>query len=221
MSTRKNSKQTPATKQAKLSFASKRNSSTASAAAGKQQKADTVRKPSLARAAGSRSVSTTTPTEPISISISISDSDSDVSFDDDYVVPETKKRRVNPPRGPAAKRARKAQEEDVVEEVEPEKAKTKLDLEDKRWRKQYGVVREKMGHLEPVHAQGQTMVHHILRVFDLSYEYGPCIGVSRLYRWERAHALGLNPPLEVKEILLTKEGSTDEQFTQSVFHNQV
>lgn len=186
MSTRKNSKQTPATKQAKLSFASKRNSSTASAAAGKQQKADTVRKPSLARAAGSRSVSTTTPTEPISISISISDSDSDVSFNDDYVVPETKKRRVNPPRGPAAKRARKAQEEDVVEEAEPEKAKTKLDLEDKRWRKQYGVVREKMGHLEPgesvalyakwswrtdgrhvVHAQGQTMVHHILRVFDL------------------------------------------------------
>ncbi|EIW58128.1 uncharacterized protein TRAVEDRAFT_71842 [Trametes versicolor FP-101664 SS1] len=219
MSTRKNSKQTPATKQAKLSFASKRNSSTASAAAGKQQKADTVRKPSLARAAGSRSVSTTIPTEPISISIS--DSDSDVSFNDDYVVPETKKRRVNPPRGPAAKKARKAQEEDVVEEAEPEKAKTKLDLEDKRWRKQYGVVREKMGHLEPVHAQGQTMVHHILRVFDLSYEYGPCIGVSRLDRWERAHALGLNPPSEVKDILLTKEGSTDEQFTQSVFHNQV
>ncbi len=182
MPTRKNSKQTLATKQAKLSFASKRNSSTASAAAGKQAKADAVRKPSLARASGARSVSRTTPTEPISIS----DSYSDVSFNDDYVVPETKKRRVNPPRGPAAKRARKAQEEDAEEQAEPEMAMARLDPEDKRWRKQYGVVREKMGHLEPgesvvlyakwrrradggfsVHAQGQTMVHHILRVFDL------------------------------------------------------
>ena len=28
-------------------------------------------------------------------------------------------------------------------------------------------------------------------------EYGPCVGVPRLQRWERAHALGLNPPPEV------------------------
>ena len=64
------------------------------------------------------------------------------------------------------------------------------------------------------------MVDYILRVFDLyvlrlfllyssfscrfnisdnrSDEYGPCIGVPRLLRWERAHALGLNPPQEVR-----------------------
>jgi len=65
-----------------------------------------------------------------------------------------------------------------------------LDLKNipEKWRKHYGVVREKMGHLEPgeydfyavcriiefnvlcplvVHSQGQTLIHHILRVFDL------------------------------------------------------
>lgn len=30
-----------------------------------------------------------------------------------------------------------------------------------------------------------------------SYEYGPCAGVTRLERWERADALGLKPPPEV------------------------
>jgi hypothetical protein len=31
-----------------------------------------------------------------------------------------------------------------------------------------------------------------------SYEYGPCIGVTRLQRWERAEALDLNPPFVVR-----------------------
>ncbi|THH17451.1 hypothetical protein EW146_g3359 [Bondarzewia mesenterica] len=103
------------------------------------------------------------------------------------------------------------------------KERESLDLEDKagRWRKQYGIAREKMGWLEPIHAEGQTSVHHILRVFDLSYEYGPCVGATRLERWERASALGLNPPIEVREILLTKEGSTDDQFSQCVFYGEV
>lgn len=67
-----------------------------------------------------------------------------------------------------------------------------------------------------VHAEGQNKVDHILRVFDKcvfiytgflnalnltyplsSYEYGPFIGVTRLERWQRASALGLNPPAEV------------------------
>lgn len=37
-------------------------------------------------------------------------------------------------------------------------------------------------------------------MFDIrvrSYEYGPCVGVTRLERWERAQAMGLNPPDEV------------------------
>ncbi|KAI0351351.1 hypothetical protein OH77DRAFT_1429900, partial [Trametes cingulata] len=180
------SKVSSAMKQGKLSFAAKRNSSTA---AGKQSKPTTK-------------------------------NESDLSFDDEPAVPVTKKRRLNPARGAAAKMAEKA-ETAVEPEPEPEPEREKLNLSDKRWRKQYGIARGKMGNIEPVHAQGQSMVHHILRVFDLSYEYGPCVGISRLDRWERAEALGLNPPPEVKEILMTKEGSTDEQFSQSVFHGEV
>ncbi|TFY54141.1 hypothetical protein EVG20_g9831 [Dentipellis fragilis] len=83
---------------------------------------------------------------------------------------------------------------DVVE-IPPPAKRERLDPEDKRWRKALGEARSKMGNLAPVHAEEQKSVHHILRVFDLSYEYGPCVGVSRLERWERAEALGLNPPV--------------------------
>lgn len=31
--------------------------------------------------------------------------------------------------------------------------------------------------------------------------YGPCIGISRLDRWERARAMGLNPPEEIENLL--------------------
>ncbi|XP_074561082.1 uncharacterized protein LOC141817300 [Curcuma longa] len=41
-----------------------------------------------------------------------------------------------------------------------------------------------------------------LRQFDMDMRYGPCIGLSRTDRWERASAMGLNPPAEVEAILL-------------------
>ena len=53
-----------------------------------------------------------------------------------------------------------------------------------------------------VHADGQTTIHHMLRVFDNTYEYGPCVGMTRMERWERAAAMGLNPPVEVCKCLL-------------------
>lgn len=37
----------------------------------------------------------------------------------------------------------------------------------------------------------------ILRVFDMTAKYGPCVGISRLDRWKRAQKLGLEPPDEV------------------------
>ena len=49
-----------------------------------------------------------------------------------------------------------------------------------------------------------------------SYEYGPCVGVSRLERWERAQALGLNPPPEVRQPFLSHDShlNTMEQVLQ-------
>lgn len=40
-----------------------------------------------------------------------------------------------------------------------------------------------------------------LRDFDLTSAYGPCVGISRLQRYERAIALGFNPMQNVPELL--------------------
>lgn len=41
----------------------------------------------------------------------------------------------------------------------------------------------------------------VLRQFDMNMVYGPCIGMNRLDRWNRANKLGLNPPKEVESAL--------------------
>lgn len=48
--------------------------------------------------------------------------------------------------------------------------------------------------------------------FDRNYDYGPCIGVTRLERWERAQAMGLNPPLEVSVVFEQIDGQTGQSF---------
>ncbi|EIM80352.1 uncharacterized protein STEHIDRAFT_150559 [Stereum hirsutum FP-91666 SS1] len=111
--------------------------------------------------------------------------------------------------------------EDVKDEVQEPVMREKLNMDDKKWNKQYGLARVKMGNLKPVHCEGDKKVHHILRVFDMSYEYGPFIGVTRLERWERANALGLNPPPEIKEILITEQGVNDKKIRESALYGMV
>uniref|UniRef100_A0A0D9XFR4 DNA polymerase delta subunit 4 n=1 Tax=Leersia perrieri TaxID=77586 RepID=A0A0D9XFR4_9ORYZ len=41
-----------------------------------------------------------------------------------------------------------------------------------------------------------------LRQFDMNLKFGPCIGVTRLQRWERASAMGLHPPPHLRDLLL-------------------
>jgi len=118
-------------------------------------------------------------------------------------------------------KSREGVENTVVEVTEPAEPPAELNPNDQKWRKLYGQTREKMGNIEPVHPEKLNKVHHILRVFDLSYEYGPCVGVPRLQRWERADALGLNPPPEVKEILLSKQGLEKDEYAQNVFYGEI
>lgn len=49
------------------------------------------------------------------------------------------------------------------------------------------------------------MEEKILRLFDMTSKFGPCIGLPRLTRWHRAHRLGLEPPIEVLAVLLQEE----------------
>ncbi|EED13146.1 DNA polymerase delta subunit 4, putative [Talaromyces stipitatus ATCC 10500] len=53
-----------------------------------------------------------------------------------------------------------------------------------------------------VHQNDIDIDEKILRHFDLSSQYGPCVGISRIKRWRRAHMLDLNPPIEVLAVLL-------------------
>ncbi|EXJ78542.1 hypothetical protein A1O1_08943 [Capronia coronata CBS 617.96] len=62
-----------------------------------------------------------------------------------------------------------------------------------------------------VHQETLSLHEKILRHFDLSSQYGPCIGISRLQRWKRANLLGLEPPVEVLAVLLREEDKKTSQ----------
>ncbi|KAI1858910.1 uncharacterized protein JN550_012369 [Neoarthrinium moseri] len=56
-----------------------------------------------------------------------------------------------------------------------------------------------------VHQQDLSLAEKVLRYFDVSSQYGPCVGMSRMKRWQRADKLGLNPPSEVLAVLMKEE----------------
>ncbi|KAH0541291.1 hypothetical protein FGG08_004215 [Glutinoglossum americanum] len=56
-----------------------------------------------------------------------------------------------------------------------------------------------------VHQQDLSIHEKILRHFDISSQYGPCIGIARMKRWKRANGLGLRPPIQVLAVLLQEE----------------
>ncbi|KAI2632210.1 hypothetical protein GGR54DRAFT_634975 [Hypoxylon sp. NC1633] len=93
-------------------------------------------------------------------------------------------------------------------ELEPEKSEAEvraLKISDKQvdqyWR---DLERERVA--KRVHQQDLTLAERVLRYWDVSSQYGPCVGISRMKRWQRADRLGLNPPLEVLAVLQRGEG---------------
>eukprot|EP00066_Takifugu_rubripes_P006980 XP_003972154.1 PREDICTED: DNA polymerase delta subunit 4 [Takifugu rubripes] len=54
-----------------------------------------------------------------------------------------------------------------------------------------------------------------LQQFDLDWRFGPCTGISRLQRWERAKLHNLNPPDEIKELLLKTQ--SDPSYSHSLW----
>ncbi|KAJ7982604.1 DNA polymerase delta subunit 4 [Quillaja saponaria] len=49
----------------------------------------------------------------------------------------------------------------------------------------------------------------LLRKFDMNMTYGPCLGLTRLERWERARNLGLNPPKEIEGLVSSGKVRTE------------
>ncbi|OXC64494.1 hypothetical protein AYX13_06119 [Cryptococcus neoformans] len=106
--------------------------------------------------------------------------------------------------------------EQRTEDGEPRQLKVKS----KEWAQVLKAAKEAMGNLEPIHADPDTHndIHHILRVFDMTAKYGPCVGISRLDRWKRAQKLGLEPPEEIRTILTTQQGQEDPSYRENVLN---
>ncbi|XP_077305173.1 DNA polymerase delta subunit 4 [Lithobates pipiens] len=51
--------------------------------------------------------------------------------------------------------------------------------------------------------------------FDLDWNFGPCTGISRMERWQRAQNLDLMPPQDIKQILLAH--SSDPQYQHNLW----
>ncbi|KAK9288086.1 hypothetical protein L1049_016533 [Liquidambar formosana] len=58
-----------------------------------------------------------------------------------------------------------------------------------------------ISHGSPDFKDGYDEHEDVLRQFDMNMAYGPCVGMSRLVRWECAHSLGLDPPKDVEGLL--------------------
>ena len=59
-----------------------------------------------------------------------------------------------------------------------------------------------------------------LRGFDLTSAYGPCLGLTRLERWDRAVKYGLDPPKAVLEAL-QRRGSAKARWRECVWYGRV
>ncbi|OAL69943.1 hypothetical protein A7D00_5982 [Trichophyton violaceum] len=83
----------------------------------------------------------------------------------------------------------------------------------------YWRAEEKKRTASRVHQADLSIEERILRHFDLCSQYGPCIGIARIKRWRRAHALGLNPPIEVLAVLLKEE--TREKASEKAYIDEL
>ncbi|KAF5018033.1 hypothetical protein F66182_10007 [Fusarium sp. NRRL 66182] len=102
------------------------------------------------------------------------------------------------------------EEEQAVEpELAPEPDKFELELRAEKITdaqiKKYWKSIENEWTTPRLHQQGVSLSEKVLRYFDVSSQYGPCIGMPRMKRWKRADRLGLNPPVQVLAVLLKEE----------------
>ncbi|PNP42881.1 hypothetical protein TGAMA5MH_05627 [Trichoderma gamsii] len=102
--------------------------------------------------------------------------------------------------------------EEIVEQV-PEKSEAELKAEKitDTQIKSYWKDIEKQRKAPRVHQQDLDLGEKVLRYFDVSSQYGPCIGMTRLKRWQRAERLGLNPPIEVLAVLVKEENRNNDE----------
>ncbi|KAI7213108.1 hypothetical protein KC333_g6758 [Hortaea werneckii] len=86
--------------------------------------------------------------------------------------------------------------------------------------KRYWRAKEQERLAPRLHQEDMTVYERILREWDMSGQYGPCIGIARLKRWKRANLLGLKPPIEVLAVLL-KDMDSGEPKSQRAYVDEL
>ncbi|KAI1632444.1 DNA polymerase delta, subunit 4-domain-containing protein [Biscogniauxia mediterranea] len=104
----------------------------------------------------------------------------------------------------------KEEEEKTVEEAPKSEAEVRARKVTARQIDQYWRRLERDRLTRRVHQEGLSLAEKVLRYWDVSSQYGPCVGISRMKRWQRADRLGLNPPVEVLAVLM-KENNKGTQ----------
>ncbi|KAF4992516.1 hypothetical protein FGRMN_7115 [Fusarium graminum] len=110
-------------------------------------------------------------------------------------------------------------EEQIDPEVAPEPEKPESELQAEKITdaqiKKYWKTIENQWSTPRLHQEGVSQSERVLRYFDVSSQYGPCIGMSRMKRWKRADRLGLQPPIEVLAVLLKEENKGNTSFERA------
>ncbi|KAL6804637.1 DNA polymerase delta, subunit 4 domain-containing protein [Trichoderma sp. SZMC 28013] len=104
-------------------------------------------------------------------------------------------------------------EVESVAEKAPEKTEAELKAEEitDAQIKSYWKAIEKVRKAPRVHQEDLDLGEKVLRYFDVSSQYGPCIGITRVKRWQRAERLGMKPPIEVLAVLLKEENKENDE----------
>ncbi|SAM68135.1 related to DNA polymerase delta subunit 4 [Ustilago bromivora] len=125
--------------------------------------------------------------------------------------------RTNTPTKPLTSSFHRPSPTTPTHEDESDSKREDLDVDDPRWDRVWRKTKKTMNvpPSKSVHIDHEDRIQQILRVFDLDSNFGPCMGMSRLERWQRAKHLDLDPPQEIHEILTTKQGVKEHK--ESVF----
>ncbi|RHZ89307.1 hypothetical protein Glove_16g167 [Diversispora epigaea] len=105
-----------------------------------------------------------------------------------------------------------------LEKLEIDEYEDDLEIQEKPKEEVIESVEQGARSILTFHEEDLTPIGKMLRSFDLDYKYGPCVGVKRLDRWERAYRLGMDPPLDVKVAIIN---SNDLLINENIFHNRL
>lgn len=94
----------------------------------------------------------------------------------------------------------------------------KVNLNNPIYVREYARIEKEHHIASPLFRENVFAAEKILLHFDMSIQFGPTVGMTRLFRWNRAHDLDLNPPQIVFQIL---SQAPDSELNQPYSHGRI